>query len=172
MRARIMVFAALPFLACEKTPVNPPRVPAPVPRVTVRCTAVQYVPVEHAVDGLIAKKMNVLTFSVRCGNVKAKAVEFFGSVRLQGPPYNREHDLHFFTDRLDAEAVSAGSAWTLLGAVHSDSTYTLVRCKFPMNEYAPFEGDQGKVIGVRMQRACAYSELGESVDLEVVDETE
>jgi len=157
------------FAACEKFPSNPPKEEAPPREIHVEFLANQYVPVLQPVDGLVAKKMNVLTFRFQTRHAHARSLEFFGSVVFEGPPDNQKHDLRFRTDRLDIESIQTGISWNVLQKIRPDTSYTLVRCKLPMNEYAPFEGDQGKIVRVTIEQVSAEDGWGGVFPLNLVE---
>jgi hypothetical protein len=171
MKKAIVLCMAVIFAACERFPSNPSKEVETEPSLSITAVQVQYLPLAKAVDGLIAKKMNVVKIGFRASGFqqRVQAVELCGSVWIQGPPDNQEHDLHIRTDMLDVETEQPGMGWNLIPSVAPDSIYTMVRCKLPMNEYAPFEGNQGKVLGVKIKQAWAVDSQGNKTPMKVAE---
>lgn len=163
-----MPFLLVFFLtACERFPSNPAGKTMAQPEIRFTLQGVEYLPIGNPVDGLVSKKMNVMTFAFETQNARAKSVEFFGSAVFEGPPENQEHNLHFRTDQLDVESCQPGIEWNVLSSVKPDTNYTLIRCKIPMNEYSPFSGNQGKIVKVKMNEAWAYDADGKKIEMEI-----
>jgi hypothetical protein len=171
MKKAIVLCMTIFLAACERFPTNPSGETATEPSLSIVSVKVQYLPLAKEVDGLIAKKMNVVTIGFRAEGLppNVQAVELCGSAVLQGPPDNQEHDLHFRTDRMDAENEQPGMGWNLIQSVQPDTVYTLVRCKLPMNEYAPFEGNQGKVLRVKVKQAWAVDGNGNKTTMHIAE---
>jgi hypothetical protein len=62
-----------------------------------------------------------------------------------------------------------GTEFTLnkLSKLQPDSSYLLVRAKFPTNDYFPFSGSQGKIKQVEWTEAWACDETGERVPIKI-----
>jgi hypothetical protein len=165
-----IAFLMVPFFsACVKFPSNPSKDAPPAMEVFVEFVEAKYIPLPQKVDGLVADKMNVLTFKFRTLNCETAALEFMGTAVLEGPPDGQEHNLSFRTDRLDVEASQNGLTWNVLRSVKADTPYTLARCKIPMNEYEPFNGDQGKVRKVTIHQVWAIDAAGNRVPVKIVE---
>jgi hypothetical protein len=171
MRKAIVLSLFIFVAACERFPTNPPQETEAEPYLSVVSVDVQYLPMAKEVDGLIAKKMNVVSLEFSTGGLsgEVKAVELVGCAGLQGPPYDQEHGICFRTDRLDVEKEQPGMGWNLIDSVEPGTVYTLVRCKLPMNEYAPFEGDQGMVTSVKIKQAWAVDGNGNRTPLKIAE---
>ena len=172
MKKWLSVVPLILSISCERFPANPEREAEPVPTVQIASMDIQYIPILKTVDGLTAKKMNVLTVRFRTKDIRAKALELLGSTLLEGPPCGLEYGLCFRTDRLDAETTQPGMPWNVIPAVQSDTSYEIMRCKIPMNNYAPFAGDQGRVVQIRIQEAWAVDDTGIKTRVEIVPSAE
>jgi hypothetical protein len=163
----VVLLSLLVVVACEKFPVNPPKMEAPQPAVYIRHVGTDYVPAEVQVEGIIANKVNVLSFEIRIENFTAKSLEFYGIALLEGPPEWQEHAIHFRTDIVSLDLEDIGYTFSVFEAIQSGAIYTLNRAKFPTNEYSPFDGTQGKILSLSLTEAWSYDESGrrESVKL-------
>ena len=124
-----------------------------------------YVDVEPPGEGIVANKVNVLSFHIQTAYCRPVALEVFGRVVLEGPPGSQEHAIHFRTDTLFIEIDDAEYTFNILDHIDPGLTYTLVRPKFPTNEYTPFEGTQGMVKEVTITEVWAVYPDGERVSL-------
>ncbi len=149
--------------SCEKFPSNPDKNDNQARWVDVQHVGTEYITTETAVDGLAAKKVNLLSFQIEANHFEASAIEVFGRVILEGPPFEREHNLHFRTDKL-LQVEDDGSE-ICLHEIRPESPVNLVRSKFPTNEYSPFIGNQGKVIDVIITNVIAYDSEGKAMDI-------
>ncbi|MBN1895767.1 hypothetical protein JW906_14850 [bacterium] len=145
------------ILCCDKTPQNPILDTDGQKQVRIQHLETDYVPAKPATDGILADKVNVLRFEFEAVNFNARRLEFFGRAEFEGPPDDREHAVHFKTDTVDplcAEDIE----FNILQQVRRSDRYVLARPKFPTNEYAPFEGEQGKVKKWIICEAWGYDE--------------
>ena len=131
--------------SCAEYPVNPPKDPEPEKRVVVQHVETQYLPVTETGSGLITNKINLLTFRIIPEQIDCKALEFCGRTILCGPPVHEEHVLHFRTDQAINDTEDIDVQPNIIDHIQPDSAILLFRIKYPTNEYAPFEGDQGMV---------------------------
>ena len=147
---------------CSSFPSNPDNGSSVEKWVEIKHVQTEYITTETSVSGLAADKVNLLSFEIQANNFDAAALEVYGRLILEGPPYDREHNLHFRTDKLlQTEAVSG----ICVQEIQSDLPYLLVRSKFPTNEYSPFSGDQGKVMQIIVTNVIAYDANGTSKDV-------
>ncbi|MBN1782708.1 hypothetical protein JW948_16345 [bacterium] len=147
----------LVFSQCERFPSNPSLGNSGSPWVEIRHVATEYTANPVTVNGLAADKVNLLTFEILANDFETRALEVFGRVILEGPPYEREHRLHFRTDvLLQKESESC----QCLDYIQPELPYQIVRAQFPTNEYSPFMGSQGKVKEVIITDAVAIDANG------------
>jgi len=155
--------------SCEKFPSNPLMTSMKPETVFIKYLGTQYVPANPPAEGLVATKVNVLFFKIRIKNFETKALEIYGRTVIEGPPDSREHSLYFKTDTILVNPEETGYTFNTLGTVVPESTYTLVRAKFPTNEYSPFEGTQGEVKKVTITNIFAYDKNGKKFSVAVID---
>ena len=167
MKNTIIVMMMLLAVACERFPANPPKDFPAEPVVHIQHLDTEYVTVDTTINGIAADKVNVLTFYIKAENLMANALEFYGLVVFAGPPDSIEHVVHFRTDDLSYELNGTGYNFNILEWVRSESSYILVRPKFPTNEYSPFEGVQGKIESLTITEVWAYPENGEKVSVAI-----
>jgi hypothetical protein len=167
MQAVRAFLLALLIVGCNSFPTNTIDHEFPVKQVYLEHLSTDYVPIQDCVEGLLATKVNVLSFSVRVKNFQPVALEFYGRLKMEGSPEAQEHSIRFRTDTVDLVPEAAGFTFNTLMALKPETQYTLLRPKFPTNEYAPFQGDQGKVIKVTITEAWAFDESGESFTVEL-----
>ena len=168
MKVAVVLCVALAFVACENFPLNPSIEPLSEKTASIEHVRTEYVPAQAPIDGIAADKVNVLYFNLRVDNFKPVAVEFYGRAILEGPPVSEEHSIHFRTDKLTLEPVATDYEFNILSTIDPGVTYSLLRAKFPTNEYAPFEGEQGKVKMLTITEAWAFDEDGNSYSLELI----
>ena len=154
MRRIILLFFAILFLNCSKSPIGLGIRFGP-PAVSIEHLGTEYVHVDSTIDGLITTKVNILSFGIRAVNFKPKALEFYGRTIIHGPPENRVYAIHFRTDSVALNSRIAGFTFNTEEWINPGLTYTLIRPKFPTNEYSPFQGLQGKVKEVTITEAWA-----------------
>lgn len=130
---------------CSDFPTNPAKEPPPEPEVVIRHVQTEYIVVTETGSDLITNKINVLTFEILPQNIECKALEFCGRATLCGPPVEQEHVIHFRTDQAMDQNEGMTIHPNIVERIQSGSPITLFRIKYPTNEYAPFEGDQGKI---------------------------
>jgi len=162
------IFILFCISRCEQFPSNPENISSESKSVQVQHVCTDYITTEASLSGLATKKVNLLTFEIQANHFEAEALEIFGRVILEGPPFEREHNLHFRTDQLLQD--EDGSC-TCFETIHSGQPYQLIRSKFPTNEYSPFYGNQGKVEQVIITNVIAYNAEGESICIPFVPET-
>ena len=167
MKSGIAVFLALFLVACERFPVNPPKAMPPGSTVSVQFLSSDYVATEPGTEGLVADKVNILSFAIRAENFQAKALEFYGKVVIEGPPDARQHSIQFRTDDVVVDPPNTGYTFNTLDSVATGYNYVLVRPKYPTNEYSPFEGTQGKIIELTITEVWAYDQDGNRISVTI-----
>ncbi|MBN2103469.1 hypothetical protein JW835_05440 [bacterium] len=153
------IFVLFCISQCEQFPSNPENMSTESESVQIQHVNTDYITTETTLSGLATKKVNLLTFKIRANNFEAEALEIFGRVILEGPPFEREHNLHFRTDQLLQQEDGSCACFE---TIQAGLPYQLIRSKFPTNEYSPFCGDQGKVKCVIITNVIAYHADGES----------
>ena len=166
MKKLILVSVGLLIIACEQFPSNPSKLDLSE-RVYIEHRDTEYVPAETTIEGIAATKVNVLSFEIRTENIESTALEFYGRAMLDGPPGYQEHSIHFRTDSLFLSVEGMEYTFNKLVSLEPGSTYTIVRPKFPTNEYAPFEGTQGMVREITITQVWAYDQDGEKHSIRV-----
>lgn len=146
--------------ACERFPSNPADISGITPTVSIAYEGTEYVTAAPSVDGLVADKVNILTFSLKAENCTLSAIEFFGSVQLSGPPDSVDHAIHFRSDALLESAGSLTIPFEEIQRINEGMVYTFKRPVFPTNEYAPFENGQGSVRSVSISEIWAHDTAG------------
>jgi hypothetical protein len=159
VKNRILTVASLILvvLCCDKSPQNPSLNGDDRKQVRIQQLETEYVPATPPTDGILADKVNVLRFEFEALNFSADRLEFFGRAEFEGPPDDREHAVHFRTDSVDP-LCGEDIEFNILEQVRCSSRYILSRPKFPTNEYAPFEGEQGKIKQWVIYEAWGYDE--------------
>jgi hypothetical protein len=147
-------------LACADFPSNPVKIQPEIRTASVRLAETQYIPVDPPGDGLVARKVNILCFEVRADNFEARAIELIGKATVEGPPETKEHAFHFRTDKVDSIVPDTPVVFNVLDSVEPESTYTVFRFQFPMNEYSPFADSQGMVKSVTIDEVWGYDREG------------
>lgn len=160
MKQVIIFFIFILFISCEKFPSNPSGEPAPTESVYIEHVSTEYVSTEPPGDLLTATKVNVLVFTIRADYFTPISLEIYGRALMDGPPESREHSIHFRTDSLIFNPAETGYTFNTLEALQAGSSYTLVRPKFPTNEYSPFQGTQGMVEELSVTEVWAYDAAG------------
>ena len=157
MKRTLFLLLIIPFLRCSdfSSDSNDSRNDGTV---FIRHTGTEYVETKPPGQGLVATKVNVLSFEIRTEDCQPRALEFYGRAEIQGPPGNREHGFCFRTDSVSLDAQITGYTFNTEARLDQGTTYVLMRPKYPTNEYAPFEGTQGKVIGVTITEVWAIDE--------------
>lgn len=156
MVRQLLVFFAgilLIFWGCDRYPTNPPTAESSFPAVEIRLVEAEYLPVLTTEDGLVADKINILTFEIE-SHISAKALEFCGRARVEGPPESQLHVLHFRTDTVNSIAVVSAD-FNEVESIQPGDVIRLVRPKYPTNEYAPFIGNQGMIRSVEITEIWA-----------------
>jgi hypothetical protein len=157
---RWIIFGFILALACQRVPTGPNLSVSPDPTVTIEHTATEYVTATQPTAGILADKANVLFFQIRVSNVSAKSVEFLGYATIEGPPDNHQQIVHFWTDSVGVKPQGVGFDQNTYQELQPDSTYLLVRTKYPTNDYFPFSGTQGKILQVVWTEAWASDQSG------------
>jgi hypothetical protein len=152
---------ALTLLACEHYPSNP-EIKADLRLVRIDHLSTRYVPIDPPVDGLVARKVNILEFSVAVENLTTSALEFRGKAVISGPPETKEHAFRFRTDRLDPVVPDAGVPFAVFASIDTGTAYVFYRFQIPMNEYSPFAQGQGMVTALTIDEVFAIDERGAS----------
>jgi hypothetical protein len=80
---------------CSSFPSNPNDSSSVEKWVEIKHVQTEYITTETSVSGLAADKVNLLSFEIQANNFDAAALEVYGRVILEGPPYGREHNLHY-----------------------------------------------------------------------------
>ena len=155
-------------LSCGRFPSNPAE-PESVKTVFIEHRGTEYVPASSSVEGIAATKVNVLSFDIRAENFVPKTLEFYGVVILDGPPEYREHSLYFLTDTVFVHPEGTGYTFNTLDRIEQGKSYTLIRPKFPTNEYSPFEDTQGMVTELAITEVWAADESGQKFSVAFCD---
>ena len=169
MKKWLLFLPVIVFVVCDSFPTNPPKTPAQEPLVCIELASTDYVSVEAPGEGIVATKVNILTFEVSVRNFQPKALEFYIKAEFEGPPDSQDHMILFRTDEVTYNLEETGYNFILLDQVSSDTIYTLNRSKYPTNEYAPFEGDQGRILTIQIIEVWAISEIGEKYSVNFQD---
>jgi hypothetical protein len=151
------------FIACEQIPLNPPKIPQNENTVYIEHINTEYIPVNPNIEGLIASKINLLFFNLKVENFTAKTIEIFGRAVLSGPPVEHEHGIHFRTDQVTYKPDETGYEFNEFDWIEPEKVYTLVRPKYPTNEYSPFQDMQGMILEIDVTEVWAYDEFGERI---------
>jgi len=159
MKKYLLLLAGVLLLFCEKYPANPPKDPNSK-QVLIDHLNTEYIETEPPVEGIVATKVNILTFQIRARNFKPKSLEFYGRALLIGPPENREQAIHFKTDSIILSPVNINVDLNTLQSIEPESTYIIKRPKYPTNEYSPFKGEQGRVQLITITEVWACDEQG------------
>jgi len=168
MKKRWYLLFPLLLLGCEQYPSNPPIPNQNKPMVVIEHMRTDYVEIENYIDGLSTDKVNILSFKITVGDFNAKAIEFYGRARLEGPPEMGDHDLHFRTDLVASNVANPDYVFETLNHVKSNATYYISRTKFPTNEYSPFSNSQGMLQSLTLTEAWAYDENGDRFLVDLV----
>jgi hypothetical protein len=147
---------------CEQLPTNPVPGKSDLQTVTINHVGTDYVAAQTTMEGLATSKVNMLTFEIQTHNFEARALDIFGRVILDGPPYEREQSLHFRTDIL---LQKENEVCICLDELISHKSYRIIRSQFPTNEYSPFIGDQGKVREVIISHVTAIDADGQEISI-------
>ena len=159
MRIVIIGMLLVLVVACERYPANPPKDLPEAPAVEIAHLHTEYVEVDTTINGIASDKVNVLSFYIKALNFTARSLELYGRAAMAGPPDSVEHVIHFKTDDLSYDLNGTGYEFNILDYVNSESSYILVRPKFPSNDYSPFEGIQGKIESLTITEAVSYTHL-------------
>ncbi len=169
MKSLFVVFTALVLLGCEQYPTNPSKEEANEPAIQIMHKVTDYVDATSTVDGVAANKTNVMIFEFEIDNFEATAIEILGTVVLEGND-EKEHAIRFWTDQILVQPEGTQYEFNTIDDLLPESTYTMIRSKFPPNEYAPFEGDMGKVKSLKFCEVWAYDELGDKESIQILSE--
>ena len=150
------------FVSCDILSVSPLEGDASSERVFIDHNLTEYVPANPPQAGMTATKTNVLFFSIQVQNLECSAIEFFGRAVLEDDPGEEEHSIHFRTDMVQFNPTETGYTYNTLDQILPNTTYPIIRCKFPTNEFYPFDGDKGKVKCITITKVWAIDENGES----------
>ncbi len=146
------------FSGCDRYPTNPSTADGTSPAVEIRLVETEYLPVRATEDGLVADKINILTFEIE-SRIAAKAFEFCGRAQVEGPPESQSHVLHFRTDTVNA-VTTLPVVFNVIEIIQPGDIIRLVRSKYPTNEYAPFIGNQGMIESIEITEIWAIDMTG------------
>ena len=149
------------ILHCQNFPPVFPYEKPEKETVIIEHASTEYLPIQQSSEGLVTSKVNVLFFRIQAKNFEAKSLEIFGRVVLTGPPENHSHCIHFRTDKIPRTPEREGIVFNNLEIIKPESSYTLVRYKYPTNEYSPFHDNQGMVKEINITEIWAIDELGQ-----------
>jgi len=170
MRYVTVFLSAILLISCGQYPSNPSKTLTSESKVVcIEHLNTDYVLANSSVDGIAATKVNVLSFSIRAENFMPKALEFFGTALIEGPPESREHSIYFQTDTVFVNPEGTGYTFNTMEWLEPGKTYTLVRPKFPTNEYSPFEGTQGMVTELTITEVWAIDGEKRKFSVALVD---
>ena len=168
MRRMIPILLLVVMAACERFPTNPVNTP-PSENVCIEHLSTDYVPAEPPLQGIVATKVNILTFNIMAENFQPKALEFYIKAEFEGPPDAQDHMILFRTDQVTFNPDETGYTFDTLEQMSTDTIYTLHRPKYPTNEYSPFDGDQGKILSVQVVEVWAMNQEGEKYSVAFKD---
>lgn len=157
------------FIFCEKFPSNPTYEEPDPNGVSIKHIEINYVSADPPADGMIATKVNIISFRFAIRNLKVKALEFYGKAVLDGPPDDRVYAIHFRTDSLGLKPEDTEYQFNVLEEIEPESTYVIVRPQYPTNEYAPFVDDRGRIKSIKIYDVWAHREDGTTVSLSFID---
>lgn len=157
------------LMACERFPNNPP-LPGPEEQVQIQHLGTEYLNSNSPEPGLVADKVNVLTFEIK-SNVSADAFEILGRAVMEGPPEDQEHVIHFRTDQVLCSVEGCEVRFNTIGGIVTGDIHQLIRPKFPTNEYAPFRGSQGKIKSIEIIEIWALDDEGSRAQITFLDPT-
>lgn len=168
MKKRWFLLLPLLIFGCEQYPSNPPIPSQDKPTVIIEHTHTDYVEIENYIDGLSTNKVNILSFKITIGDFNAKAIEFYGRAKLEGPPDMGDHDLHFRTDLVMSKLANPDYVFETLDNIQPETTYYIMRPKFPTNEYSPFSDQQGMLLSLTLTEAWAIDANGDKFLVKLV----
>jgi hypothetical protein len=164
---RGIVFCFAMALSCQRVPLGPDVSNITDPTVIIEHVSTEYVTATQPKAGILADKANVLFFQIRLANCPVKSLEFLGYATLEGPPDDHQQIVHFWTDSAGTTPQGVEFDVNTLQDIQPDSTYTLVRTKFPTNDYFPFSGSQGKIKQVEWTEAWACDQTGKRFSIKM-----
>lgn len=170
MRCVTVFLSVILLISCGQYPSNPSKTLSPESKIVfLEHLSTDYVLANSPVEGIAATKVNVLSFSIRAENFMPKVLEFFGTALLDGPPESREHSIYFQTDTVFVNPEGTGYTFNTLKGLETGKTYTLVRPKFPTNEYSPFDSTQGMVTELTITEVWAIDGEKRKFSVALVD---
>ena len=170
MRKSILfLFLCSLLLFCDEYPPNPEDVKPVLNGVFIQHTETDYIPVNPPAEGMMATKVNVLSFRFVVKEIEVKALEFYGRAIVAGPPEDRIHAVHFRTDSLGLIPEGTVYQFNVINKIEPESTYIIVRPQYPTNEYSPFTDDRGKIVSIEINEAWAYREDGTVAPVSLID---
>ncbi len=161
MKYFLYVLVVLFIIGCEQYPSNPIQKTDPEPTVQIIHKSTDYVDASCEIPGIAANKANILFFELKLIHFEATAIEVLGTVTLEGIDEKKEHTIHFYTDQLIVVPQGTAYEFNTIDRLEPESTYTLVRSKFPPNEYSPFKNNRGRIKSLTFCEVWAYDAYGE-----------
>lgn len=162
----LLIVAVLLAAACDQFPNNPSNEPN-LRSVKIEHTGTEYIDTHSDIEGILATKVNILQFHITAKYFDAEAIEFIGRAQMINGADTTWHSLHFRTDSLCEQMDGSGFDFNRVDHIYPDSSYDLMRPKFPPNEFSPFQGNQGKIVSVEITGAWACNGDGESTEIPV-----
>jgi hypothetical protein len=164
---RLIAFSFAMALSCQRVPMGPDVSTNTDPTVAIEHVSTEYVNATQATAGILADKANVLFFQIRLKNCSVKTMEFLGYATLEGPPDDHQQIVHFWTDSATVKPQGVEFDVNTLSDLQPDSTYLLIRTKYPTNDYFPFNGTQGKIKRVEWTEAWACDQNGKRFSVKI-----
>lgn len=161
-----MMLIVMLLVRCETFPDNPSTLSEEKSQVFIEHFETEYVPATHPVVGVNANKTNVLFFHITTANLEAHCVEFLGRAMVESEDGLKEHAVHFRTDEVMVTPEGTDYTYNTLDTIKSGTTYTVIRSKFPTNDYAPFEGDIGKIQQIEITDVRVYNYDGQLINVD------
>lgn len=169
MKAFVLLIIGLFVLGCEQYPSNPTQEHDAEPSIQITHRATDYVNATCDIPGIAADKTNIMLFEFEIENFEAVAMEVLGVVTLEGINEEKEHTIHFYTDQILIEPQGTEYEFNTIDNLIPESTYTLIRSKFPPNEYAPFKNDIGRIKTLKFCEVWAYNASGEKQSIAIIE---
>jgi len=156
-------------LSCQRMPVSLDASNNTDPTVIIEHVSTEYVNATQPTAEILADKANMLFLQIRLTHRSVKALELLGYATLEGPPDDHQQILHFWTDSVSVKPQGVEFDVNTLQELQPDSTYLLIRAKFPTNDYFPFTGNQGKIKEVEWTEAWACDQNNKRFSIQIDD---
>jgi hypothetical protein len=154
-------------LSCQRSPSALDESNHVDPTVAIENVNTEYVKAIQPTAVILADKANVLFLQIRLAHCSVRALEILGFATLEGPPDNHQQIVHIWTDSVDVKPLGVDLDLNTLPELRPDSTYMLVRTKFPTNDYFPFNGNQGKIKAIEWTQAWTCDQTGKRFSIQI-----